>query len=102
MERFTFPPEVIEEVLSPGYGPIETGYAPAPDGGMFVNTLTRFSHCKGKMVDRWFASYMTNIDRNKTWSPDHTTFESDFKNKPGTVAGATWRISEYWGVSSSP
>ena len=102
IERYTFPAEVIEEVLSPGYGPIETGYAPAPDGGMFVNTLTRFSHCKGKMVDWYFVSWMNSLERNKIWSPDHTTFEVDGKNKPGTVAGATWRISEYLGGNLVP
>jgi hypothetical protein len=94
MERYIFPPEVIEEVLSPGYGPIETGYALTP-GGIFANTLTRFSHCKGEAVNWYFASWMDRIDRNKIWSPDHTTFETDKKNGPDSVAGATWTISEY-------
>ena len=95
MHTYVFPPEVIEELLSPGYGPIETGYGPAPGGGMFISTLTRFPYATGKMVDWWFSGFMTNLERNKIWSPDHVSFESDFKNPAGTVAGATWRIGEY-------
>jgi hypothetical protein len=96
MHKYLFPAETIEELLSPGYGPTETGYAPAPGGGMFISTLTRFPYAKGKMVNWWFATFMTNIERNKIWSPDHMTFESDFKNEAGvSVAGATWKIGEY-------
>lgn len=93
MSRFDMPKEVLDEVVAPGYGPLETGYIRLPDGTYLVSTYTRFPYATGKMIAWWFGSFLHNTQSYKLWHPDHGTFTWDDRKKPGTCVGAT-HISE--------
>ncbi len=93
ISRYNFPKEILNEMLTPGYGPLETGYKKLPGGVTLACTYTRFPYAKGKMIEWWFGTYLHNTQSYKLWHPDHTSFTWDDKKKPGTVIGAT-HISE--------
>lgn len=52
------PQEVIEELLAPGYGPMEFGDVMLEDGTVYSSTYARFPYAKGYMIDWWFSSYL--------------------------------------------
>ena len=87
---------VIDELLAPGYAPIETGYFRLPDGVMHTKALLRMPNCKGKMVDWWFG-YLHDTTSYKFWHPDHVYFKWDEKWSPGHYIGATHQGQEYLG-----
>ena len=93
MTRYDMEKEILEELLAPGYGPLETGYKTMPGGNMLASTYTRFPCAKGRMVEWWFGTFLHNTQSYKLWHPDHTSFVWDDKKKPGTCVGAT-HISE--------
>lgn len=102
MTRYDIPKDILEEMLTPGYGPLETGYQPLPDGNIYAATYTRFPYAKGKMIEWWFGSFLHNTQSYKLWHPDHTTFVWDEKKKPGTCVGATHISEEYLGEQIVP
>ena len=102
MTRYDIPKDILEEMLTPGYGPLETGYRLLPDGNIYAATYTRFPYAKGKMVAWWFGSFLHNTQSYKLWHPDHTTFVWDDKKKPGTCVGATHISEEYLGEQIVP
>jgi hypothetical protein len=102
MTRYDIPKEVLEEMLAPGYGPLETGYRMLPDGKVYAATYTRFPYAKGKMVEWWFGNFLYNTQSYKLWHPGHTTFVWDDKKKPGTCVGATHISEEYMGDEVVP
>jgi hypothetical protein len=102
MTRYDIPREVLDEVVAPGYGSLETGYRALPDGIMYAATYTRFPYAKGKMVAWWFGSFLHNTQSYKLWHPGHTTFTWDEKKKPGTCVGATHISEEYLGGELVP
>lgn len=89
-------PQVIEELLAPGYAPIETGYYRLPNGDMHARCLVRMPNCRGKMVDWWFG-YLHDTTSYKFWHPAHVYFKWDEKWKPGNYIGATHEGQEYLG-----
>jgi hypothetical protein len=93
MSRYDIPKEILDEVLAPGYGPLETGYKTLPNGIILAGTYTRFPYARGKMIEWWFGTFLHNTQSYKLWHPDHTSFVWDDKKKPGTCVGAT-HISE--------
>ena len=95
--RYDFPKEILDEMLAPGYGPLEMGYKVLPDGNMLVSTYTRFPYAKGKMIEWWFGSFLYNTQGYKLWHPDHTIFVWDDQKKPGTCVGAAHKTEEYLG-----
>jgi hypothetical protein len=102
MTRYDMPKEILDELLTPGYGPLETGYKALPDGNMFASTYTRFPYANGRMVEWWFGTFLHNTQSYKLWHPDHTTFVWDDKKKPGTCVGATHISEEYLGDELVP
>jgi hypothetical protein len=102
MTRYDIPKEVLDEMLAPGYGPLETGYRMLPDGKIYWATYTRFPYAKGKMVEWWFGTFLHNTQSYKLWHPGHTTFVWDDKKKPGTCVGATHISEEYMGDQVVP
>jgi hypothetical protein len=95
MTRYDMPKEILDEVLAPGYGPLETGYKILPDGKIFAATYIRFPYAKGRMVAWWFGNFLHNTQSYKLWHPDHTSFVWDDQKKPGTCVGATHISEEY-------
>ena len=88
--------EEVNELLKPGYLPMETGYCRLPNGQMFVATLVRLPGCKGKMVDWFFGHYLKDTETYKTWDPKaHLRFEWDDKWSPGHYIGASHYGEEY-------
>ncbi len=60
ISRYDFSKEILDEMLTPGYGPLETGYKTLPDGKVLASTYTRFPYAKGKMIEWWFGTYLHN------------------------------------------
>lgn len=59
------------DLLKPGYLPLETGYTRLPDGKVQVSCLTKMPGCKGRMINWWFG-WMANSNHYKWWHPkDH-------------------------------
>ena len=96
------PPEVIDELLAPGYGPMEFGDTVLEDGTVYSSTYARFPYAKGYMIDWWFSTYLNNTTQYQFWSPDHGTFEWDEKKRPNTTVGATHISKEQFGDEVIP
>ena len=96
------PQDVIEELLAPGYGPMEFGDVMLEDGTVYSSTYARFPYAKGYMIDWWFSSYLRNTDHYQFWSPYHGTFEWADNKKPGTTIGGTHISKETFGTETIP
>lgn len=96
------PQEVIEELLAPGYGPMEFGDTVLEDGTIYSSTYARFPYAKGYMIDWWFSTYLNNTTQYQFWSPDHGTFEWSDKKRPNTTVGATHISKEQFGDEVIP
>jgi len=82
------------QLLEPGYQPMETGYLRLPNGQMHVRVLTRMPGCKGKMVDWWFG-YLDGTEKYKMWDPkSHMSLEWDEHWSPGHYIGASHTVEE--------
>jgi hypothetical protein len=101
-EKFKMPEWVIDEVLSPGYGPREIGYQQLDNGDALVCTYARFENCNGKILDWWMADYLKGTKEYQLWHQDHTTLEWDESKKPGTFINATHKSGEYIGGQFIP
>ena len=88
--------EEVNEMLKPGYMPMETGYCCLSNGQMYAATLVRLPGSKGKMVDWFFGHYLKDTATYKTWDPvAHLAFEWDDKWSPGNYIGASHYGEEY-------
>ena len=96
-KRTDLPIEELNQLLEPGYMPVETGYYRLPNGDMHVRILIRMPRCKGRMVDWWFG-YMRDTETYKMWHPAHRFFKWDEKWSPGHYIGATHTIEEQVGT----
>ncbi len=96
------PKEVIEELLAPGYGPMEFGDTVLEDGTVYSSTYARFPYAKGYMIDWWFSTYLNNTTQYQFWSPDHGTFEWNEEKRPNTTVGATHISKEQFGDEVIP
>lgn len=77
LNRGPSPPEMgltldhADELLNPGYLPMETGYTRLRNGQMHVACLTKMRGCKGRMVNWWFG-WMEHSEHYQLWHPgDH-------------------------------
>ena len=69
--------EDANQLLEPGYMPLETGFYLLPNGQMHVAVLTRMPGCKGNMVDWWYG-YLDGTETYRMWEPkSHLTLEWD-------------------------
>jgi hypothetical protein len=101
-EKFKMPKSVIDEVLSPGYGPREIGYQQLENGDALVCVHARFDNCNGKILDWWMSDYLKGTKEYQLWHQDHTTFEWDENKKPGTFINATHISGEHIGGEYIP
>lgn len=91
------PVEEINQLLDPGYMPVETGYYRLPNGHMHVRVLTRMPRCKGEMVDWWFG-YLSDTETYKMWHPkSHLSLKWDEHWRPGHYIGASHTVEELIG-----
>jgi hypothetical protein len=58
------------ELLQPGYLPVERGYCVMPDGSAFVAGLTKMPGVTAEMIDWWFAWHGLEGLRYGIWDPD--------------------------------
>ncbi len=81
------------DLLQPGYLPLETGIQRHGDGSVTVAALTRMPRCRAKMVDWWFG-WLGGTDQYKLWHPrDHIS--SDWQDRtPGSYIGAKHLVEE--------
>ena len=96
-KRTDLPIEELNQLLEPGYMPIETGCCRLTNGDIHVRVLIRMPRCKGKMVDWWFG-YVRDTETYKMWHPAHRFLEWDEKRSPGHYIGATHTIEEQVGT----
>jgi hypothetical protein len=86
--------EEANQLLQPGYMPIETGYYRLQNGHMHVRVLTRMPRCRGKMVDWWFG-YLDGTEKYQMWEPkSHMSLKWDEHWKPGHYIGANMFVEE--------
>jgi len=58
------------DLLTPGYLPVERGYCIMPDGSAFVAGLTKMPGVTPDMIDWWFAWHGLEGLRYGIWDPD--------------------------------
>ena len=93
--------ERINDLLNPGYLPVENGYCHMPDGSIFVAVLTDMPKVTGEMLDWWFWWHPMNSLRYKVWYPEahfsHTTdVDMDiYKRRSGVYRERYWNTTNY-------
>jgi len=69
--------EDANDLLEPGYLPLETGYARLPDGKIHVACLTKMPGVTGRIINWWFG-WMLNTTHYQYWHPQAHVW-SDFE-----------------------
>ena len=64
-----FPITEANQLLAPGYLPLETGYTRLDNGQIMVAMLTKMPGVTGKMIDWWFGWEAMETQRYKLWYP---------------------------------
>lgn len=85
------------QLLEPGYMPLETGYYRLSNGQMHVAVLTLMNRCKGEMIDWWFG-YLADTETFRMWHPEsHISLEWDEHYRPGHYIGASQIVEGEFG-----
>ena len=69
-EHFTPYESYAEQMLRPGYLPVETGWTLFPNGVMGVAVLTHMPGVRADMWDWWFAWHSEEPQRYRLWHPE--------------------------------
>ena len=93
--------EEINDLLKPGYLPIETGVVDYPDGMKTVCALARMPRCRAKMVEWWFR-WLGGTEQYRWWHPTDHLFSDWEGRRPGTHIGSSHLVHEYLGGSDGP
>lgn len=88
------------DLLNPGYGPRETGYALCPDGSARVFVLTDMPGVTPAMWDWWFGWHGCDPQRYRLWHPQaHVQARwSDGLSDEDRYIGRTSNVVEYIGT----
>jgi len=86
--------EECEDLIKPGYLPLETGYMRLSNGKWLSAILTPMPNVNAKMMEWWIASYLDSTEKYKAWDSAHLLFEWDDKKKPGQYIGASHLCEE--------
>jgi hypothetical protein len=93
--------EERNDLLNPGYLPLESGIVSYADGRRTIAALTRMPGCRAKMIHWWFG-WVGGTDQYKLWHPRDHVF-SDWENRvDGNYYGATHVVEEYLGRDEDP
>jgi hypothetical protein len=85
------------DLLQPGYLPLESGYVRLEDGQMHIACWTTMLGCKGHIVEWWFNFFQTT-EHYKLWHPtDHVWLEREGERGTGGFIGGTHLAHEYVG-----
>ena len=88
-----------DELLEPGYWPLETGFGLGPDGSVQVFALTQMPKVTPAMWDWWFAWHGSEAQRYKLWHPRaHISANwADGRSDLNHYIGRTSKVVEYVG-----
>ena len=88
-----------DELLEPGYWPLETGFGLGPDGSVQVFALTQMPNVTPAMWDWWFAWHGSEAQRYKLWHPRaHISSKwADGRSDLNHYIGRTSKVVEYVG-----
>ena len=64
-----FPLTEANQLLDPGYLPLENGFTRLANGQVFVSALTKMPGVTGKMFDWWMGWHPQEVQRYKLWHP---------------------------------
>lgn len=84
------------DMLRPGYLPMESGVVRYEDGYVTIAALTRMPRCRAKMLHWWFG-WVGGTDQYKLWHPVDHLF-SDWQDRDGSnYIGAKHLVHETLG-----
>ena len=88
-----------DELLEPGYWPLETGFGLGPDGSVQVFALTQMPKVTPAMWDWWFTWHGSEAQRYKLWHPRaHISAKwADGRSDLNHYIGRTSQVVEYVG-----
>lgn len=81
------------DLLKPGYLPLESGIIQYDDGHCTIAALTRMTGCRAKMVDWWFG-WVGGTDQYKLWHPTDHVFSDWEGRENGNYIGASHLVHE--------
>ena len=90
------PIEDRNDLLLPGYLPIETGYCKLPDGSAFAATKVFFPDTTPQMLDWWFNWHPLEPLRYAMWSPNaHVSITVDQADVHKDISGIALETRNY-------
>jgi phloretin hydrolase len=88
--------ENLNDLLLPGYLPMENGYCRMPDGSLFVAVRTEFPTATDPMFDWWFAWHAQEPFRYRIWYPEcHFDVKVNVLQPPSLNQPAYWNTIHY-------
>ena len=89
------------DLLKPGYLPLESGVVRYGDGHATIAALTRMPHSRAKMVHWWFG-WLGGTDQYKLWHPRDHVFSDWEGRENGNYYGASHLVHEYLAGDDGP
>ena len=88
--------ENINDLLLPGYLPMENGYCRMPDGSFFVAVRTEFPNATDEMFDWWFDWHSKSSFRYRIWYPEcHFDISVKVMQPPSPNQPTYWHTIHY-------